>query len=293
VGAKPLLLYYSFLNLAKAYVLSRALVLDLDRARHGIAEFISPGGTELLDASLPVWPTVANNISVFDMFYKAVSGAGLPAATSYKLPDLLPQIVPGHRLWCAATKEHERFVSVHSVSALEDRVGRLLWLNVDFAADDLSRLHLSTAEFLTRSRLTGHWREVAIEQTPHLPRLRRFEQVTPMPLVRRPSEHLDALVNQLSPLTWANVLSVPPYRRYYVHASAGNAAPVLPQLLSMYAVIFYLGSVTRYRPHHFTRILDGPFGPQIYELITTIPAQFLYLMASRFAQQEITRAATI
>ena len=38
---------------------------------------------------------------------------------------------------------------------------------------------------------------------------------------------------------------------------------MLPQILSIYAITFYLSSIVRYRPHHFDLILDGAFGPFI------------------------------
>src|SRR5262245_17453312 len=37
-AAKPLLLYYSFMNLAKAYALTKKVRPSFDRARHGISE---------------------------------------------------------------------------------------------------------------------------------------------------------------------------------------------------------------------------------------------------------------
>src|SRR5947209_1600531 len=57
VAAKPLLLYYCFMNLAKAYILTRGLRPNLDVAQHGLSEQMGPGGRQLLDAFLRAFPS--------------------------------------------------------------------------------------------------------------------------------------------------------------------------------------------------------------------------------------------
>jgi len=51
-AARPLLLYYSFLNLAKVLVLTRNIRTNLDVAKHGLSEKIRAGQKELLGAYL-------------------------------------------------------------------------------------------------------------------------------------------------------------------------------------------------------------------------------------------------
>jgi hypothetical protein len=63
--------------------------------------------------------------------------------------------------------------------------------------------------------------------------------------------------------------------------------------LSIYAITFHLGSITRYRPHHFDRIIDGHYGPRIEEFISGQPLQFIYLMASEFAEQDVTKPSIV
>src|ERR671924_350294 len=72
---------------------------------------------------------------------------------------------------------------------------------------------------------------------------------------------------------------------YVAGTERGIEAALVPQLLSIYAITFYLGSITRYRPHHFDRMISGPYGPRIQDFVTGQPLQFLYLMASEFAKQ--------
>jgi YaaC-like Protein len=65
------------------------------------------------------------------------------------------------------------------------------------------------------------------------------------------------------------------------------------KLVSIFAVFYYFGSITRYRPYQFQAISDGDFGSQIQEVLTNLPNQFLYLIASEFAEQEVTKAAIV
>ena len=49
----------------------------------------------------------------------------------------------------------------------------------------------------------------------------------------------------------------------------------------------------RYRPHKFYEVLSGEYSAQINEILLSIPTQFLYLIASEFAEQEVAHAAII
>ena len=103
--------------------------------------------------------------------------------------------------------------------------------------------------------------------------------------------HLVAIVRSN---LWTTVSSIPPYRRYYIYLSPpAEVVHRLPQLLSMYAVMFYLGSITRYRPHHFQALLRGAFGPRVRDFVTGQPLQFLYLMASEIAGRDVAKPSIL
>ncbi len=87
---------------------------------------------------------------------------------------------------------------------------------------------------------------------------------------------------------------IPPYRKNYIYLCPAIDKPnVLEQLLSIYACFYYFGSITRYRPHLFEPILKGRFGGHIQEIISNIPQQFLYLLASEFAGREVAHAPLV
>ena len=108
----------------------------------------------------------------------------------------------------------------------------------------------------------------------------------------RPSDELLDVTDKLRQKLWSSVLLHPPYRKYYLYlAPLGQKGAVLPQLLSMFVVIFFLGSITRYRPHHFERLLDSHYGAHLLGALNEVPAQFIYLLASEMLKREVIKAS--
>lgn len=304
-AAKPLLLYYCFMNLGKAFVLTAGARHNVNNAQHGLSEQLdtSAGGRELVNAFLNAYSTAAAallpavSINVFDEIMRAVSGSGIPANPQrYDLPNLLPQIVPGHRLWVEGTDRNmsERFIAIEEIEVRYDSVAKALWIQLYIFRDDLTRIGLTHAELLVNSRISSLFREVVSNTKWDDREVLIFEQITPIQYNDRPSDKIDDLVAPLRPLLWRTVLSQRPYRQYYLYPAPPIEHPqVLPQILSIYAITYYLGSIVRYRPHHFDEILKGDFGPFIEAFLNDQPSQFLYLIASEFAQREVTRAAIV
>ena len=140
---------------------------------------------------------------------------------------------------------------------------------------------------LSESGLANTFREVQSD----VPGQICLEQIATQPCPNNyPADDLHNVVATVRPNLWMTVASIPPYRRYYVYLCPAAEEPHrLPQLLSMYAVTFYLGSITRYRPHHFDALLGGAFGPRVRDFITGQPLQFLYLMASEMARRDVDK----
>lgn len=296
-SARPLLLYYSFMNLVKAYGLTTGTASSFDRAQHGVSEQLKTGGHELVDAFLKAFPSpsAGGDRQVFDEFNRALGAPSIvPPSHSYDLPRLMPQIVAGHRLWCDAADEDERFIAIDRIAINHDASSKQLWLSLYIFADDLSRFGITHGRFLSESRFGGTFREVKTRARVGTRKLLKFEQVSPTTYHGRPTDSLQAHVASLRGKIWSTVSEGRPYRRYYVYlAPTAEHAEVLPQLLSIYSVVFYLGSITRYRPHHFDAILEGEYGAWIREFIIGQPVQFIYLLASEFAQQEVTKPAIV
>ena len=295
-AARPLQIYYCFMNLVKALVLTKGAVPTFGRANHGLSEKLVPGGKELKDSYLDAYPSPKPNgdLQVFGELYKLLLHQNVPAGTRFNLASLLPQVLPGHRLWARAANKAERFISINEIRFMENIYGNELWINLFLAAGDLSRLGVTHKRFLDESRLAPSLHEVKSAEVSEGRKLLCFEQTVKTHFAHRPSDQVQALVDQFKQHLWVTVNSSQPYRRYYAYlAPAAEQPEVLPQLLSIYAIAYYLGSITRYKPQLFDTLLAETFGPRIEEFVSAQPMQFIYLVASEFAKQEITKPALI
>jgi hypothetical protein len=291
-ASKPLLLYYSFLNLAKALILVKNPALDLSRAKHGLSECLRQGGTEPDDAFLAAPPTTAKNPQVFDLLLRACSGAPLAAKIELDVPMLMLQVVTGHRLLVDADKAcDERFATIALAEILHDKSTLQIWLRLAVSRTDLNDLGVSQTEFLNRIGLQPDWQLVS-EPNESVAKDRIWLEQ------KQPANYQDTyiglsvlpLIQKVKNNIWQTVTATPPYRRYYLHASPAAEQPSkLPQMLSSYALFFYLGSITRYRPHHFDRIIDGSRGAFVQAFVHEQPNQLLYLFASEFAERDIAK----
>jgi hypothetical protein len=290
-AAKPLPLYYSFMNIAKAFALTRSVRSTFNQAQHGLSERLSPGGTELVDAFLDAHPSPGTvGLNVFDDFRVALGATPLTKKHSFPLIHLLPQIVPGHRLWCDATGEDERFFAMESVPLLQSKSSKEIWAVVRMFHDDLERVGKTHKDFLAQTRLATVTRETDGELSDGR-QVIRFEQTIPVAYTGRAADKVAELVAAFRSLVWSTVTTSRPFRRYYLYASPVSEHPhLLPQVASIYAIAFYLGSITRYRPQHFSRILAGAFGEFVQEFLSSQPSQFVYLMASDFSKRDVARA---
>jgi len=290
-AAKPVLLYYYFMNLAKALVLTEKIQKCLDEAQHGLSEQPQTGAVTVQSAYLKARPsTPLGKPSVFDEFLRAIQRKGLPAKTTFNLPVLLTQVVPGHRLLLSASGGRERFIAVESIRMLDGGRNEI-WLRLCIREGDLSRAGVTQKALLEQSRLGAAWQGVD-DNNAGTVCLEQSETVQYQPGYI--ANNIPQLVASLTPHLWQTVTSWPPYRKYYIYLATHADKPcVLPQLLSVYAIMFYLSSITRYRPHRFDEILASAHGPFIQAFLNDQPSQFLFLMASEFAKREVARAALI
>lgn len=285
--AKPLLLYYAFLNLSRAYLLTWGYSNPTERPQHGIAEKARIRQVE--GTRLTVHPSGSKKPQLFDQLLKALTGHGLKARKSYRLGYLMPQILFGHRVWCSASDENERFLPIRAINYIDNRDRKELWTRIHISKEELSKCGLSQAEALSRARMKSNWVYVKDPDDGHG---LCIEEKAPHTYSHRPSDVLMSATDAIRPYLWTSVLLHPPYRKYYLYmAPSGERSSVLPQLLSMYTVIFLLGSITRYQPHQFENLLHTQYGAHLIGALTEIPNQYIYLMASEFLKREVTRAS--
>lgn len=292
-AAKPLLLYYSFLNLAKCLVVKKRGTA-LGEVKHGLSEKLptTPGAVH---GHVSVDITLNPAVSAFVMFAGALN-APLPTPDPGKThvqmrsQDFLNQILIGHRVFSQAEGLIERFISLERIEYMHDHATRQAWIRARAYADDYTRLGYPMTGLSKGLRDAHAWRNVKCEHTIDGRRIIEAEMNQTVAYSHRPSQALDQLSTMTRSRLWRSVTALPPYRKYYVY-QASSTQLLMNQLLTMYIATYYFGSITRYKPEQFEFILRSPIGPFVFEFFANQPAQFLYLMTSEFMGQEVAKAA--
>lgn len=297
-AAKPLLLYYSFLNLAKCLAVYRGGVALGANVKHGISEKLpTTPGAIYGDANILRHQDAFSAFKKFsDALQDPLPPAAAPATTvPMRSQDFLAQILIGHRVWCSGEDIKERFVSLQDVRYRHNPATHEMWVTTWVYKDDLARFSYSQTTAATALNIGGggEFRSVICERPPVDGReFVEFELVAPEIYPNRPSEAFQALSTRVRKSLWRSVTSYPPYRKYYLYIRT-PAQTILSQLQSLYLSCYYFGSITRYKPASFDEILESDIGPFVQEFFTNQPAQILYLMTSEFVEQEVTKAAIV
>lgn len=290
---KPLLFYYSFLNLVKALALVKGTQISYGRAVHGLTESTPPGGKEFHDSEVTVtWK--GHSPRLFNDLKATTTGKTDPKGRVYTLKNVMPQLVPGHRVWCAATGSAERFVEIQRTDFRFNEATKEVWLEINIFSDDLTRFGITRTRLLSESGLDKLFREVSSTEAAGDRTLVKFEQIKSIKYTGRPSDKVADLVKVLKPYLWFSVMTVPPFRKSYLYlCPPAEKKDMLSQIMSIYLVFFYLGSVTRYRPNLFQEIFESKHGSHLEEVILNLPQQFLYLIASEFSEREVVHAPLV
>lgn len=290
---KPLLFYYSFLNIVKAFALVKGTATSYGRAVHGLVESTPAGGTEFHDSVVTVnWH--GSSPRLYNDLKKALTGRTDSKNRDFQLKNVMPQLLPGHRVWCEASESKERFVEIQRIDFRYDEKARDLWSEINIFSDDLTRFGITRDRLLSESGLGTTFQEVQSSEFVGDRKLLKFQQSAPTRYTGRPSDKIDKIVALIKPYLWSAALATPPYRKNYLYlCPPGDRTEMLPQILSIYVAFFYLGSVTRYRPNVFEKILETKHGSHIQEVILNLPQQFLYLLASEFAGREVAHAPLV
>ncbi len=286
LAVRPVLLYYAFLNLSKAYAVSRGNAQLTAAAFHGLSFKNRP---RTIPGSLIEFPR--RPPAVFQELLRHLDGNSSLVNSNLRLGYLLPQILPGHRLWCYATNRAERFLSIEGSELLHSSKQREVWINLYLNQNDLDRLGYSSKTVLQRADLNG---EFEIATGVSYPDWVCLQQRTPTTYQTDPGEALVEIVGKVKNCIWETVKVASPYRKPYIYCCPGPERKArMPQLLSIYLLMFCLGSVTRYSPGYFDDLLESKYGPFFDTFISESPMQFLYLMASEILGQEVSKPAII
>ena len=294
-AAKPVQLYYCYLNLIKSYIKYYDEEEDLSKVRHGVNEAIDADGYEIYDAFIQYWHSPnGGKVQALDAFHQILDGRRPQHGKKFPLVDIIPQILPGHRLWASAKKKKERFVSIESIQFVENKTRKKVWLRLYLYSDDRTRLGHTQSDLLLLSGLKDNFDIVVSDKEINGRKTICFELKRPLSYSRHGSDKIEDLVQIVKPFIWATIGSVPPYRRYYLYLiKPEDRENVVSQILSIYMLTFYLGSITRYRPNVYDELMNGDLGGRINDFISSQHSQFIYLFASEFIGRDVSKPSIV
>ncbi len=296
LGAQPMLYYYAFLNLAKAFIIKNTQ-LDLSvRFTHGLEPAPVDGVAYHASFKGPQLSVKASNKGSHSVFSHLVElFSAQPPPPSVALEDVAAQCIVGHAMLCSAWGIPERFRPLSAVQMLMDRRNSgdhwTALANV-FVASSLHEVN-QDKDWHLKYGLQHPWGRsmpvygTRVDDGQHITlatATRAFGQV------EETDDSVSAaaarIVAALRPVTSRTMSRSPPFRQYYVFESDSGARR-LPDLVTCYAIMFYLGSLSRYSPKKFAELMKGAEGLFAGEFLAAAPANMLYEFASEFSGQEV------
>jgi hypothetical protein len=274
---KGTLLYYSYLNLVKCFLLVDGIDLEDDTEHHGLT--MPP----TFKKKIKISPKPAGSVSIFWEFSKRL-GDDVIANSGYEITleellDEMPEVHEiGHALGILKTKR--KFLPVKIDIMTNSGTYTKLFYEFNYKSH---QKHIIPVGKLERNHFRSKVFKVDCYQDDVLDRI--FYRSNLKPSFTKESDTswkgaYHKLTNELDEIGATVMLTNDGYR-YYMNLAPGR----LHRLSASFALMFYLGSVARYRPTLYDKVLKGKYQPIINEVIDTCPRQFYYLMVSRITKQ--------
>ncbi len=278
VRSKPLLYYYSFLNLVKAALVLRRIAIP-PAPKHGISDPRANAKVRLNITGQRV-DAAPRSHSHSEIFPELLAELGYaPRKQSYRILDLFRQIPNLHRTFTQVMGETPSFAPIGRFDFLRDK--DVVWIRVV-----LKRGDKDVEATLPTIRSRGDFRSFMTQVRTTSPDELWLESRA-FPGRRRGTDNgLRQLAHSVRGIGVAAILTTQGYRFYL---SAAPPRSRIPYLAASYAIMFYLGSITRYRPHDFEKIITGRHQWLVEEFLASQPTQFIYGLAAELAGVDVVR----
>ncbi len=280
LGSRPLLHYYSFLNLIKAALLYWGVPIPAN-AKHGIADPRANTKTKvrLSGQKVKTFARTQKHDRVFAEFVDFLGGEAMKIH-EYKVVDILEQIPFIHRTYSQATRKDSKLVAIQEIEVLHS--GAEYWARIRLRRN-APGVRQALSQVRSRQRFTRVFRQVTSSGEDEI----WFESNVEQGRTSGVDRAIRDLALAVRSTGISALLSAKGGYRYYISTIATRIP--LPHLAVPYAVMFYLGSVTRYQPDVFHKIIEGKYAWVVSEFLAACPRQFLYLLASEMAEVDVVR----
>lgn len=273
--SKGTLLYYSFINLVKVFLILRGYELETKMEHHGLSL-----PSEFKDKLKLANPN-GEGISIFHEFAKCIgkevkNGAGL----EIKFTDLLNSLPEVHEIGYAlnlfpGTKR--RFLPVDVNIRTNEKMNKIYYtISYEKKFDKQMK-----TDKLSKGICNTKFHKIDIENDPYK---NHFKSKIILNYTNTSEKSWKMCYPKIT--TDLNELNITPMLtrqgyRYYLDLEPTR----LHRLSSVLAFAYYLGTVARYRPSLNEEILKGKYQSIINEAIIACPQQFFYLMVSHITKQ--------
>lgn len=272
--SKGTLIYYSFINLVKVYLIIKEYELETKMEHHGLT---LPSDKETsLKLSKP-----DEGISIFHEFAKCIhEEIDHSSGLFLELPELLRNLPEVHEIGYALDlfpETKRKFLPVEIDIRTNSERNKLFYtVSYDKKFDDMMRV-----EKLKKNHLKALIEPFEVDDdnvNKYFKSKSQFTYTTTSPRSWKmcyPKVTADIGKLNLTPMLtrqgYKFYLDLEPYK--------------LHRLSSLLAFAFYIGTVARYRPTLNENILKGKYQTIINEAIISCPNQFFYIMVSHITNQ--------
>jgi hypothetical protein len=266
--SKPLLYYYSFLNLAKVMINIEKEYGSTNRYMHGIKE---DNQNHFHNSDIVINPKKKSVINVSAELLEVFDDDIISVDRRINVKNYLSQCVGIHRAYSEIYKKRETLFKLGKIVLYKKR-GKILGTKteVQCTINDLPDLQ-ALGYNIIQEESRFYWIE---------------EIVKPTSGVTRADYHNLATILKNKGI-WYYIGN----SGYTYYISTNTVCRYKPEII-IYNTMFYLGSITRYNPYLFDKMFSDNEQWMISEFLTTQPKQFLYLATAKILGQNILKAYT-
>jgi len=273
--SKGTLIYYSFINLVKVYLIMKGYKLEEKMEHHGIS--LPSEFKDKLKLSNPN----GDGISIFHEFATSIGkGINNGDGLELKFTDLLNNLPEVHEIGYAlnlfpGTKR--KFLPVE-ITIRTNKARTKLYYTIAYEKKFDRQMKVDK---LLKGKFKEKIAKIEIENDPNRNHFKSILNISYTNNSERSWKiSYPKIVKDLNEINVTCMLTRQGYR-YYLDLEPGR----FHRLSSVIAFAFYLGTVARYRPSLNEEILKGKYQSLINEAIIACPNQFFYLMVSHITNQ--------
>lgn len=289
--SSSLLYYYSFLNLAKALLVLKEPSSVRGRVSHGLSYDTESKNRDFRQEfvqgrSKGVWPMLFEEEN-----HLPLSGID---ANKYRITELLS--------YCTSIGLQYQMAHFGSQGYIPSRCALLLntprreaWLLIEvLASRSVPPIPLAVEQELQRefeetSVLRPIAKQIFDSDGKTAANSRYFQHKVPIGFLSDDTVNLAVLIGSLRNALgrFADISYVPSHHDFCILVPCGSHNIPVNELLAIYAIMFYLSSLVRYRPYYLEELLEQESAWIIESFVSSMPEIFLRAIVNRIADDGI------